>query len=80
MVYVVPVIANGAIKGTLQLSGEAVLWMLAIVVALSLVAGVVTLVPHITSRGQAIEYGLGVNTIVKAIVSAGAEALAKPPS
>ena len=75
MVYVLPVLAAGAIRGRLEIKPDGLVALVAIVVALSAVAGVVSLIPHLDSRGAAIGYGLGVNGVIKGITSAGREAI-----
>ena len=78
VVFVLPVLANAAINGKLEVTTGRVIGVVAIVVALAAVAGVITLVPHVTSRGEAIGYGLGVNTVIKTIAAAGRDLYAPP--
>ena len=72
--FVLPVLASSAIKQKLQFNRDGLIAMGCIVIALALIAGTIALIPHLTSRGAALEYGLGVNGIIKGIASIGLEA------
>jgi uncharacterized membrane protein len=63
--FVLPVLSSSAIHQKLQFNRDGLIAMAIIVIALALIAGVVALIPHITTRGAALEYGLGVNGIIK---------------
>jgi uncharacterized membrane protein len=75
--FVLPVLSSSAIHQKLQFNRDGLIAMAIIVIALALIAGVVALIPHITTRGAALEYGLGVNGIIKGIASMGVEAFPK---
>jgi hypothetical protein len=74
VMFVAPIVVRDAIRGKLTVSVPRVgAWLVAIIV-LALVAGVTSLVPHLTSVNAAVGYGLGVNTVIRALGSAGQEA------
>ena len=81
LVYALPPLAQAALWGQVEnMTPTRVLFIAVMILVLAAVAGVAPLIFEVTSRGQAITYGLAAQTILKGIIESGKQAIRPPGS
>jgi len=77
VVFALPTIAHGAISEELKLTARGSLNVLVLPLSVGVVAGVIAQVPHLATKGAAIGFGFGIDTVIKSVFSAGRKALSE---
>jgi uncharacterized membrane protein len=73
-VHVLPLLTYATVRGDVAYARDRTELMTILVVVLTVIAGVVALVPDHLTRGQAIEYGLASQAILKGLATGAMEA------